>query len=248
MRHILFYAAIMLVSLYLASCSLDSSSPEFSGGEGQGGSMARFTIVNNHLYTVDHQNLKSFDISHAEKPVYQNNIPLRFGIETIFPFQNKLFLGTTTGMYIFDVSNPEKPAEVSFFSHVRSCDPVVTDGKYAYITLNSANTFCGRTTNELQIVDISDMNKPKLVKQFPLESPKGLAVRNDTLWICDNGIKILDLNDKQSPEQIQHFNNLAAFDIILNKNLALVIGESGFTQYRLAGSSIEKISEIRINQ
>jgi len=247
-KHIYLFSTLVII-LIIASCSMESgSNSDFSGGEGKGGSMARFTIVNNFLYTVDMQNLRSFDLSNPEKPVYKANTALRFGVETIFPFNNNLFLGTTTGMYIYDVGNPANPVEKSFFNHVSSCDPVVTDGNYAYVTLNSANIGCGRFVNELQVIDIKNFSNPSLLTTFPLLSPKGLAIRNDSLWICDKGLKIFDVSTKQTPKQLQYFANVSAFDIILNKNLVLIVGENGFTQYRIERNSINKLSEILINQ
>jgi hypothetical protein len=52
----------------------------------------------------------------------------RFGIkdvETMFLTDKKMFLGTTTGMAVFDISNPTTPVSLTFFTHARSCDPVV---------------------------------------------------------------------------------------------------------------------------
>ena len=79
-----------------------------------------------------------------------------------------------------------------------------------------------------------------------MEAPGGLAIKNDTLWVCDNGIKILDVSDKNNIKQLFHFNNINAYDVILDEDRALVIGESGFHQYRLSGNGIQKISEINV--
>lgn len=238
---------IILALAAATSCQFESSgdiTPQSS--EGKGGSMARFTIVNNYLYTVDKNKLNVFNIANAEMPEYKNNITLNFGVETIFPFNRNLFIGTTTGMYVFDISNPVDPRMQLFFNHVRSCDPVVSDGSYAYVTLNSANAGCGRMVNELQIIDIKNLQNAILVKQYPLTAPKGLAVRNDSLWICDNGLKLFDITSRQDPKLIQSFTGFHALDLILNKNLALVIGDNGFSQYKISKNTIQKISEINL--
>ena len=62
------------------SCSKDSGG-NFSASAnpaGQGGSLARFTIVGNYLYTVDKQNLKVFLISDAANPVLKNTVAAGF--------------------------------------------------------------------------------------------------------------------------------------------------------------------------
>ncbi len=50
-----------------------------------------------------------------------------------------MFLGSTNGMYIYDISAPDTPKYVSELQHVTSCDPVVVDDKYAYVTLRGGN-------------------------------------------------------------------------------------------------------------
>ncbi len=242
---VVFTALLLLVGFQ--SCRYNSTS-DFSpsSGEGAGGSMARFTIANNHLFTVDQSTLKIFDISTPETPNFKSTRYIGFGVETIFPFDNKLFLGASTGMYIYDVSNPVQPEKISFYEHIVSCDPVVSDGNYAYVTLNSSNQVCWQSTNELQIISLQNIQNPELTGQYPMEGPRGLAIQNDTLWVCDNGIKIYDVSNRQDIVQLYHFDDIEAYDVILNNGLALVIGERGFVQYKLENDTIKKLSEINL--
>ena len=69
------------------------------------------------LYTVDEWNLKLFDISNNQHPVFEKDISVGFGIETIFPYEDKLFLGSDFGMYIFDISAANYPVELSNYQH-----------------------------------------------------------------------------------------------------------------------------------
>jgi hypothetical protein len=237
-----------LLFLFLFSgCQYGSDmGSDFSSGEGTGGSMARFTITANHLYVVDQTSLKVFSLNNAQKPEFLVTRNIGFGIETIFPINQNLFLGTSTGMYIYDIKTPENPQKVSFYQHVYSCDPVVSDGKYAYVTLSSANQRCWRATNELQIIDLQNLQSPTLVSQYTMTQPRGLAIRNDTLWVCDQGLKIYDTRNKQQIKLLYHFKNIQAYDIILKNKLALVSGETGFVQYTLSNDSIKKLSEIKV--
>ena len=239
--------ALVLSVLLIQSCQYGTDSDfSYSPGEGTGGSMARFTVSKNHLFTIDDSFLKVFSLAAPETPEFKKNQFVGERLETIFPLGDNLFFGTSAGMFIYDISNPELPEEVSFYEHVVSCDPVVSDGQFAYVTLNSSNERCWRSVNELHIIDIQDLENPQLVKQYNMTSPRGLTVRNDTLWICDDGLKIFDVKDKQDISLLYHFNGISAYDIILNKQLALVTGETGFAQYRLQNGSIIKISEINI--
>lgn len=109
-----------------------------ASGTGQGGSLARFKIVEDFLYAVDSHTINVFDISNLEAPVAGEDVFAGFDIETIFNREDHLFLGSMRGMYIFDISNPAVPAFVSEFQHGTACDPVVVDGDYAFVTLRGA--------------------------------------------------------------------------------------------------------------
>ncbi len=83
---------------------------------GVGGSMARFTISQGHLYTVDDAQLNVFEInSNPASPNELSDVSVGWGIETIFPYQDKLFIGSNAGMYIFDNSTPSNPIQLSRF-------------------------------------------------------------------------------------------------------------------------------------
>jgi hypothetical protein len=243
---------VLFTSLILVQCSNDegglSSDMDQSGGSetGVGGSLARFTISNDHLYTVDETNLKVFDIKQPDKPIYIEDKEVGFGVETIYPKDNNLFLGTMEGMYIYDISVPESPKRLSFFSHITSCDPVVVDDNYAYITLNTLNEWCGNNENELQIVDIGNLSNPKLVKTYQMSGPRGLGIDSTTLFVCDEGLKVFDASDVNSLKLRHHFR-LTAKDVIPLDSMLFVIGEAGFYQYKYKNDTIEYISKIEIS-
>src|SRR5690606_21363599 len=84
-----------------------------------------------------------------------NTVSIGFDVETIFPYGEKLFIGSASAMYIYDISDPKNPARQGTVSHIRACDPVVADGNYAYVTLRNNNSGCGGSQNILNIYDIS---------------------------------------------------------------------------------------------
>ena len=181
-RIFLIFSTIVLVA---TACSYSEKS-DSEGGDisGQGGSLARFTIAGEYLYTVDQSSLHTISITDVEHPLKVADKSLGVYTETIFPYENSLLLGTETGMFVFDLSNPSNPQQTTYFQHIRSCDPVVAENGYAYITLNTANQRCFNGMNELQIVNISNLNSPILVKTYNLASPLGLDIHNDTLYVC----------------------------------------------------------------
>ena len=208
-----------------------------SNTPGIGGSTSRFTVVSNTLYIVDNVTLRVYDITNGTSPTHvadRNPGSLYGGIETIFPYNGHLFLGSNSGFYIYDISNPQNPNYISIYSHVTACDPVVVDDHYAYFTL-SGDAPCHVNVNELDIVDISDLSNPQLVSTVPMTDPKGIGVDAQTLFICDSkdGLKVYNTSDINNvgKNMIAQFSNINSFDVIpYNKHL-LMTSTSGIYQY-----------------
>ncbi|WP_187262663.1 LVIVD repeat-containing protein [Pontibacter beigongshangensis] len=219
-------------------------------GAGKGGSMARFTIAGNHLYTVSLSDLQVFDVSNAAEPQSGQKIRLGWGIETIFPYNDKLFIGSTTGMHIYDNSNPTSPQHLSTYAHVRSCDPVVVEGDLAWVTLRSGNA-CAGFTNQLDVIDVSNARSPKLLKTYPMQNPHGLGIDRSTLFLCEGqfGLKVFDVKNhlKVNENLLAHFKEHDAYDVIPLGTSLLMIGKDGLYQYDYSNpSQIKLLSKIPI--
>ena len=197
------------------------------------GSTARFAIINNFLYTVGFSSLTAFDISQSFKPAYSGTTPVSWNVETIYPLKDILFIGTNNGMYMYDVqSNPSTPSLLGTFAHVRTCDPVIADGNYAYVTLRSG-TACEGFNNELDVLDITDMNNPSLLKVYQLTNPQGLSKDSNNLFICDgpDGLKIYNASDVNNLQLIKQLKDAEMFDVIAERGLAIVVAKDGLYQY-----------------
>lgn len=225
-----------------------------AGGQsyGQGGSMARFTLMNSYLYTVNNQELRLFNVDSPAEPRFVNNIPLGWGIETIFPYQNKLFIGSTNGMHIYDASKPSAPVFMSTYQHFTSCDPVVVHGKYAFVTLRSGN-FCRQGVNQLDVLDIENAYKPKLLKSYQMQNPHGLGTMGSTLYLSEGeyGLKVFDFSDvlKINEKQLQHIRNIKAIDMIPAAKALIVTGPDGIYQFGYSSTGrLQQLSHIAITQ
>ncbi len=210
---------------------------------GQGGSLARFKIVESYLYAVDSNNITIFDISDLDSPIEKNDVFVGFGIETIFNRGEYLFLGSTTGMFIYNISSPDIPQFVSEFTHATACDPVIVDGDYAYVTLRGGNS-CGTFESSLEVINISEVETPLLVKRYPLNSPYGLGIRNDLLFICDgtSGLKVYNKEKVEDLQLLQTISNITAYDVIPLENRLVMIGGNELYQYTYSSQGINLIS------
>lgn len=233
-----------------ADVSFANSGGGSGGSVGIGGSMARFTLVGDMLYTVSETGLHPFDLSTATEPKSLEDISLNWGVETIFPYKNNLFIGTTSGMHIMGLDNPLQPNLISTYEHVQSCDPVVVQDDYAYVTLRSGNE-CQGFTNQLEVINIENLSSPQLESVYQMENPHGLGVDGNCLFVCEGefGLKTLDIEDIHSIETTSAFRNLHAYDVIPYQNRLLVIGNDGLYQFSYdCESAPQQISVIPVHR
>lgn len=215
---------------------------------GVGGSMARLSIVNNHLYAVNNTSLNVVSIANAADPVFSNKADIGWGIETIYPFGNRLFIGSNTGMFIYDITNPTAPRQLGSFAHARSCDPVIADNNYAYVTLRSG-TPCLGFDNQLDVVDISDLDRPSLVKTYQMVNPHGLSKDGSTLIICDGsaGLKFYNASDVRNLILQKNISGIDTYDVIALNGWALVVAKDGLYQYDFSNiNNINLVSKMTV--
>ncbi len=233
MKKNLIYLLILVFGFACDDASFNAITDQGNFETSKGGSTARFAIKESILYVVDDQRLKVFDISKENESRLLSNEQAGWGIETIFPFGDLLFLGMQSGVLIYDISSPARPQFISEYMHIVSCDPVVTDGRYAYLTLRTG-TNCGLPVNELQILDLSNISNPLLINTFQMTNPKGLAIHEGTLFVCDDGIKVLDVSNVFDIRLVDHIPDIPANDVIFHRNQLLVTADDGFYQFDAA--------------
>lgn len=217
---------------------------------GIGGSMARFAVVDNYLYSVNLYSLGVYNIEDKAHPSRTTELSVGSNIETIYPFRNRLFIGSSSGIFMYNINDPANPEREGSFSHATACDPVVSDGTFAYVTLRSGNA-CQGTDNQLDILDVSDVFNPTLVKTYPLTNPHGVGKDGNLLFVCDgdDGLKIYDATDVRQLKMLKHVDGITAYDVIPWDGNLIVIGASGLYQYNYSDeNNIKLVSTIKITK
>ncbi|MEM6298703.1 MAG: hypothetical protein AAF740_08465 [Bacteroidota bacterium] len=275
-KKILLYFAIAVLPFLLSGCygdNNDFAGADFGGVSGQGGSWARFTIEGNYLYTVSEMDVNTFDISDPQNPTLVNTI---FGasqnLETIFSTDTVLFLGSKEGMVIYSLRNPAAPSLLSSYQHRDAlvcpvtrqapangpflvCDPIVSDGKFGYLTLKAEapcrdpNTNAVNPTDADQMIvfDLANLRNPIPIGNYDMESPEGLGIWNDLLFVADEGLKVFDRTDSYNLEQIG-FYDIPAYDVIALRNSLLITADDGFHQYDIVDRELEYVSSILVGE
>jgi len=239
---------IFVVFAFSYSCVKDDGESGVStGGDqaGQAGSMAKFSINNNHLYVINKSKLKTYDISNASQPQLINDLTVNFGIETVFTLGEHLFIGSVNGLYIYDVSDPNNIKFLSYYQHITSCDPVVANDSLAFVTLNSsASCWWNNGANRLDVLSIENKIDPELLSSVNMASPKGLGIKDHYVYVCNEsqGLSVFDFSNPYNLSEVANISGIYSYDVIIRDNLLYLIGKDGLFQYDI--SDVNNISLI----
>ncbi len=230
---ILFFCCLLIIS-----CSKDGASGEntsIASTTGKGGSLARFSISGNYLYLVDDNFLKVFLISDPQNSTLVKMVQLRFGIQTIYPYKDKLFIGAVDGMYIYSISNPADPVLLGEARHTRSCDPVVANDSIAFVTLRG-NQPCGPVEDGLYIYNITSITSPVLRNKQLIPTPHGLGLQDSILYVCqkNNGMRIYNVSNPQSPILRKVITGKIFEDVICYDDLLICYVSTGLSIYNIS--------------
>jgi len=234
------FSIILLASALLFGCSKSDNNAGTgnNGGNnssGQGGSLARFTIAGRYLYVVDDEKLYTYSLGNSAHPQLKSTVNIGFSIETIYPYGDKLFIGSQNAMYIYSIADPELPASLGTATHVRSCDPVVANDSLAYVTVRSGSN-CGGNINALLVYDIRNVLQPKQLNTVPLTSPWGLGMKGNRLYVCNgtSGLNVYDITNADKPRQIKQITDETFFDVIITPdNMLIAMIQGGTALYQL---------------
>ena len=214
----------------------------FAGNSNSGiGAVNRIAYQDGFVYVISRANLTAFKDNGTELEFLSTNT-IGWQMETIFPYEDNIFIGTQNSMEIFDVSNPSQPRQISSFWHATSCDPVYPIDEVAYVTLRTGDASnCPGDVNSLVVLDISNINNPTPTQEIEMESPYGLTFFNDKLFVGEgaNGLKIFDATDKKNLSLEVFDEAIEAYDVIhhpTRTDILLVAGPEGLGQYEIEGT------------
>ena len=252
-----YYAKSYAENIVYDGAYFSAASSGVGGGSGTtfgiGGSMARFGLYKDYLYTVDQSKLYTFEITDLASPEKVNEKNIGWDVETMFIYNDHLFFGTTSGMLVFSLEIEQNPSYINQYTHITSCDPVVVQNDLAYVTLHDGGS-CGRSVNQLDVLRLYDnYSSLTLMKSYPMANPHGLGIDGDLLFICDGdaGLKIFDASDPMhiSAHQLAEFLDINTYDVIPVNNYLFMIGDDGFYLYDYNDiQNITLLSQIPISE
>ncbi|HET6996925.1 MAG TPA: hypothetical protein VFI06_18150 [Chitinophagaceae bacterium] len=252
LKHILVITAILLV---FGNCTKESSDSMAANANtsasGAGGSTAKFTIAGNYLYVVDNTGLKAFQISDPQHPIYKSKTEIGVNIETIFPYEDKLFIGSSSAMYIYSLTDPANPQRIARAEYnIRmSCDPVIAKDSVAYATLRSSGP-CGGGQSALVTYNIKNLASPVLVNTNSLTSPYGLGMKDNALYVCQAGVGLFvyNITNRYSPFYVRTISGETFYDVIPYGNILIAQIAGGLALYDIGTNPLQPVFISKILQ
>ncbi len=251
MKKLLFALSVTLLSFQCGESSLESLSDV-----GKSGSITRFAIYQHYMYVLNLNEVQTYDITQKDKPVLVHHLPTDYGLETITVYDSTVFVGSTTALYILDVSNPAAPTIQSQSDRLtdigfNGCDPVAVKGNYAYSTLKVIANACGRVSAQsaLVVYDITDKSAPVVVGTYFLSTPNGLAYKDHYLFVCDEGrdqLIVFDITDPTNLVETGYALDITdPYDLIVDGQKMIVSSKTDFQVFDVSDvTQIKRLGQI----
>ncbi len=158
-------------------------------------------------------------------------------------------------MFIYEINEQGIPTRTSITEYGSLgqdfCrrDPLAVNERNAYASLSSRTVGeCGRVDmNEIRVFNIENLQAPILLQTVPMESPRGITLDGNLLFVCEaeSGLKVLDVTVPESPEVLYHFSGFKAFDVIADDGLLVVVGPEKIYEYDYSDiSNMKFLSEL----
>ena len=223
---------------------------EQSTGIGKAGSTARFNVMNDKLYAITDGGIAVFDIASPEEPTRSGFSAVAEDIETLFNNGENLFVGAQSAMHVYSVAEPNHPFPIGIHRHARSCDPVVTQGEFAYVTLRSDNQRCAGNANVLKVIDIQNPARPRELYSSRLSEPYGLGIADTRLFVCDGreGLVEFYLSSFGRPKELSRVGDEFCHDVIPLEKTLIATGTHGISQYDIQESRLVRLSRIAVEK
>jgi hypothetical protein len=241
------YPGLMYAGYY--SLASSSATPSAASSTGTAGSEAVMTLVGDYLYAIPEEHtLGVVHIADSTNPTQVSYGSGGYDLETIFPIQDKLLLGSKEGVYVWSIANPAQPAQLGEFTHGTACDPVIANPSYAFVTLRSG-TSCGGAANELDILNASDLSNTTLLKTYPMTSPSGLCLDGSLLFVCDGSVvKVFDASNPDNLVLLSEVSVNNPNDVIAANHVMMVVAADGLYQFDYTDPNhVVALSQLTIN-
>jgi hypothetical protein len=107
---------------------------------------------------------------------------------------------------------------------------------------------CNSVKDELDVVDVTNVMKPNLIKTYSMNSPKGLAKDDNILFVCDdNMLKMYDASNTSDLQLKKTFVINTPYDVICLNKIAIVTAADGLYQFDYSNpDNVKLLSKLKL--
>jgi hypothetical protein len=242
-----FQFSALVIFIFLFTACTDTEQSDAEATTGKGGSMARFATTPEYVYTVDNQSLFVYQRQPNGSLLKINERRLNTLVETIFCAADKLFLGSESAIFIYDIKNGSNPELLTSYSHIISCDPVVVKDTLAFATFRLSDCRL-QGIDVLEVINVKNLLNPVSLGMYAVPTPYGLAVDGDNLFVClgENGLRVFDVSNPANLKIKSNHVGFHAFDVIVDDEILIITGNAGIRQYEYTANQLQLISNLSL--
>lgn len=209
-----------------------ASSGKSGDGIGANGSLPRFAIADDKIFIPTESEMFMYSLATLGNPVRALPEYSLYDLKTISVSGKYMFLGTYYYSHLVDITSPLSIQPLLYFDEVYSCSPFAVDDTLIFST-SRTGTFCGSSSNILSVISISDIQNPRLLKEYQMTAPLGFVKEGDILFVCDtySGLTIYDASDPLTMTIIKTYPEINAHNVLIYNDILVLLSNDGIYQY-----------------
>jgi len=166
-----------------------------------GGTASKFGRCGNIIFTISGANLGVYDVSNSSNPLLLGKAKLNVNPLSLYGKGDTLFVTHNAGINLYNVSNPLAPVLLNAMYIGGALTQIVAGKDYAFVSMHTVDKYdqygtlvANEGLNQVWALDISNLSKMTVANKYHLGYPIGISLSNNYLYVCDSGMKVLDLS------------------------------------------------------
>jgi hypothetical protein len=210
----------------------DPSNPVEIGFFEDGNRVVNLYIQDQQAYIVDGDGgFSLLDISNPSQPVKVGSYTVAGSTRSVVSDGAYAFLAHgEQGLGVIDVSLPAQVSEVALY---QSEDPITVwyvnnDGDL----VSMAGTRSTQPKEVMKLVDMSDLSNPQSLGEYSIgEWIYDVYLSGDLAYVAasDAGLRVLDISDPQSPQEISHLDSLSVYAVDVVSDTVYITDREGLS-------------------
>lgn len=176
------------------------------------GTLNDIVKYDHYLYIASDSNTREFivvDVSHSTPQVTTQSLHASFDLNKLEIVGNTLFVARDSGGSVhefeaYELTEPTHPQLLDGYEVGYNVNDFIINGDYAYITIQ-------RTSNNLRVIDISDLHQLRLVQTITLPgsySAKNIIQAGDNIYVSRVSYARLNKYHLDSPSSLSWVDDL----------------------------------------